>query len=294
MALILSGKEVAQKKKEQVKIQTDKLKKQGAEPRLHIIRVGERPDDLYYQGGLEKACAATGITCTVQALEEKAGQKKLEEALKAAAKDTAVHGILLFSPLPKEYDLAAATSLIPTAKDVDCLNHRSAGAIYTGSEDAYPPCTAAAVMELLDYYDADLEGRTVTIVGRSLVVGKPLAMLLLNRNATVTIAHSRSQDLPGLCRKTDVVIAAAGRAKMFRGNYFTPNQVVIDVGINPDPDNKGKMCGDVDFEDAKDIVAAITPAPGGIGSITSSILCAHVADACEKQINASKKVGAEK
>ena len=288
MALILSGKEVAQVKKQQTKKKTDRLKKRGLIPRLHIIRVGQRPDDIHYQRSLEKVCGDTGITCTVEELTVDSGQQKLAEALKKAAADKAIHGILLFSPLPGGYDLPAATALIPPAKDVDCLNPRSAGALFTGSEEAYPPCTAAAVMEMLHYYDADLAGRNVTVVGRSLVVGKPLAMMLLAENATVTIAHSRSRDLPAVCRHADLVISAVGHAKMMKGNYCTPNQAVIDVGINEDPDNPGKMCGDVDFEAAQEIVAAITPAPGGVGSVTSSILCDHVADACEKSAAGDK------
>lgn len=288
MAMLLSGREVAQKKKDQLKTKADSLIKRGIQPRLHIIRVGQRTDDIYYQRSLEKVCGETGIKCTVQELELNAGQNKLEEALKAAAQDSAIHGILLFSPLPEAYDLTAATRLIPTAKDVDCLNPHSSGAIFTGSEEAYPPCTAAAVMELLHYYGADLLGRNITVVGRSQVVGKPLSMLLLQENATVTIAHSRSENLPAVCRKADVVISAVGRAKLMKTNYFTPKQVVIDVGINEDPDEPGKMCGDVDFESVKDLVAAITPAPGGVGSITSAILCAHVIDACEKAARINK------
>ena len=282
MAIVLSGKEVAAKINQETKEKTDQLRQKNIIPRLQIIRVGERTDDVYYQKSLEKACGTTGIDCTVKVLDEQIGQKGLEEQLTKAADDPLIHGILLFSPLPKGYDLAAAVSLIPVAKDVDCLNPLSSGAIFTGRGDAYPPCTAAAVMEMLKFYGAALEGRAVTIVGRSLVVGKPLAMLLLAQNATVTIAHSYSEDLPAICRRADVVIAAAGRAKMFRGNFFTPGQVAIDVGINDDPDNPGHICGDIEYETAEQIVAAISPVPGGVGSITSAILCAHVADACSK------------
>ena len=282
MAIVLSGKEVAAKINQETKAKTDQLRQRSIIPRLQIIRVGERTDDVYYQKSLEKACVATGIDCTVKVLDEQIGQKGLEEQITKAADDPLIHGILLFSPLPKGYDLAAAVSLIPVAKDVDCLNPLSSGAIFTGCGDAYPPCTAAAVVEMLKFYGAELEGRAVTIVGRSLVVGKPLAMLLLAQNATVTIAHSYSEDLPAICRRADIVIAAAGRAKMFRGNFFTPGQVAIDVGINDDPDNPGHICGDIEYETAEQIVAAISPVPGGVGSITSAILCAHVADACSK------------
>lgn len=284
MAMILSGKEVAAAIKDDLKKTIKKLKKQEISPRLHIVRVGERADDLYYQKSLEKSCTAIGINCTITALAIDCGQDVLEKSLQDAANNSSIHGILLFSPLPEEYDIKAATALIPLEKDVDCLNPLSAGALFIGNSKAYPPCTAAAVMELLKYYKADLEGKKVTVVGRSLVVGKPLSMLLLNENATVTMAHSRSNDLPAVCRYADIVIAATGRAKMFKGNFFAPGQVAVDVGINEDPDNQGRMCGDIEYNTAAQIVAAITPVPGGIGSVTSAILCSHVVDACVKSI----------
>lgn len=281
MAIILSGKEVAAAIRKETAHQVSALIGRGLQPRLHLVRLGDRVDDVSYQHAIEKACANTGISCTATVLAESAGQAALESALDEAAADATIHGILLFSPLPQSYDLAAAARHIPTGKDVDCINPQSAGAIFTG-EAAYPPCTAAAVIELLRFYDADLEGKNATVVGRSLVVGKPLSMLLLAANATVTIAHSRSQNLPAVCRGADILIAATGRARMFRGNCFTPGQVVIDVGFNDDPEHQGGICGDVDYEAAEPIVEAITPVPGGVGSITSAILCAHVADACAK------------
>ncbi|NLF79576.1 MAG: bifunctional 5,10-methylene-tetrahydrofolate dehydrogenase/5,10-methylene-tetrahydrofolate cyclohydrolase [Clostridia bacterium] len=281
MAIILSGKEVAAAIRQETAHQVSALIGRGLQPRLHLLRIGERPDDISYQHAIEKACANTGISCTKTVLDVSDGQTALIAALDEAAADASIHGILLFSPLPQGYDLAAAARHLPAGKDVDCINPHSAGAIFTG-EAAYPPCTAAAVMELLRFYNADLEGKSATVVGRSLVVGKPLAMLLLAANATVTIAHSRSRNLPAICRGADILIAATGRAKMFRGNCFTPGQVVIDVGFNDDPEQEGGVCGDVDYEAAEPIVAAITPVPGGVGSITSAILCAHVADACAK------------
>lgn len=284
MAIVLSGKDVALSIKKELAEQCRGLAKQQLLPQLHIIRVGERTDDISYQKSLEKLCAETGITCSARVLPKNSGQKTLEQAISDAATDQAIHGMLLFSPLPHGYNLKAAANLIPTHKDIDCLNPISSGKIFT-QEEAYPPATAAAVIRMLDFYQADLEGKDITIVGRSLVVGKPLAMLLLDRNATITIAHSHSDGLPSVCRRADIIIAATGRAKMFTGNFFTPGQVVIDVGINDDPDHPGQLCGDVDYETAEQIVAAITPVPGGIGSITSAILCSHVAEACAKSAN---------
>lgn len=281
MVILLSGKEVAASIKKETSAQVALLKKKKLVPHLQIIRVGERNDDLFYQQSLEKSCQEQKIKCSINALPLDAGQAALEKSIEDAATDASIHGILLFSPLPDAYDLKAAVSLIPPEKDIDCLSPLSSGRIFTG-ESAYPPATAAAVIKLLDFYSANIEGKNVTIIGRSLVVGKPLAMLLLEKNATVTIAHSYSENLPAVCRKADVVIAATGRARMFQGNFFTPGQVVIDVGINDDPENPGKICGDVDFETAEQIVAALTPVPGGIGSVTSAVLCAHVVDACAK------------
>jgi methylenetetrahydrofolate dehydrogenase (NADP+)/methenyltetrahydrofolate cyclohydrolase len=277
MAIILSGKEVGAAIRGGVK---ETIKKRKLSPGLRIVRVGDRTDDLAYQKSLEKICEETGVACTVTALTRGCNQQALEEGILDAATDESVHGILLFSPLPEGYDSKSAVSLIPTAKDVDCLNPRSAGAVFTGDSGAFAPCTASAVMELLKYYVDGLEGKNIIVVGRSQVVGKPLSMLLLRENATVTIAHSRSVNLPTICRRADIVITAIGRARMLRGNYFTPGQVVIDVGINADPDDPKKICGDVDYAAVEPIVEAITPVPGGVGAVTSAILVAHVMEAC--------------
>ena len=280
MAIILSGKEVADAIKSNV---TEMIKIRGLTPQLRIVRVGARTDDLYYQKSLEKICATTGVACSITALDKSCNQQSLENALIDAATDQSVHGILLFSPLPEGYDLHSAAALIPAAKDVDCLNPLSAGAIFTGKSGAFPPCTAEAVIELLKYYVDKLEGKTVTVVGRSQVVGKPLAMLLLQENATVTMAHSRTINLPTISRRADIVIAAMGQAKMLTGKYFTPGQIAVDVGINADPDKTGKICGDIDYAAVEQIVGGITPVPGGVGTITSAILISHVVKACAAQ-----------
>lgn len=279
MAIILSGKEVATAIRKDTAHQTSALIGQGMQPRLHLVRVGERIDDVSYQKAIEKACAKTGIACTATALPAEAGEAVLHATLDAAAADPAIHGILLFSPLPANYDVTAAAQHIPIMKDVDCINPQSAGAVFIGHE-AYPPCTAEAVMALLRFYDADLAGKNATVVGRSLVVGKPLAMLLLNADVTVTIAHSHSQNLPAVCRRADILVAAIGKAKMITKDYIKPGATVIDVGINVEGD---KLYGDVDTEAAKEVAGAITPVPGGVGAVTTRVLIKHVIKAAKLQ-----------
>jgi methylenetetrahydrofolate dehydrogenase (NADP+)/methenyltetrahydrofolate cyclohydrolase len=280
MSTRLAGKPVTDALKARTLTLAGECQAKGMKPALRIIRVGERPDDLYYEGGLIKTCAATGIDCTVTALPTNVNQSELEKTIIEAGADKTIHGILMFCPLPKNLDEAAARALIPLHKDVDCLTLAGAAAVFADREEGFPPCTPAAVMELLKFYEIPLKGRRITVIGRSLVVGKPLAMLLLREHATVTIAHSRTQDLPAVAREADILIAAVGRAKMVGSDYINPDQIIIDVGINDDPDETGKMCGDVDYAACEEHCAAITPVPGGIGGITSAVLCWHTARAC--------------
>jgi len=194
-----------------------------------------------------------------------------------------IHGILMFAPLPKHLDEKKIRSLIPVEKDVDCMTLGSAGKVFADDLTGFPPCTPTACMDILKYYDIPLKGKNVVVVGRSLVVGKPLAMLLLREHATVTICHSRTQNLPQICSGADILLAAVGRAKMIDRSYVRPGQIVIDVGINPDPDNPGKYCGDVNTAEVEPIVDKITPVPGGVGSVTTIVLCKHTVMACEMQ-----------
>lgn len=282
MAKILSGKEVAQQVKDRSRLAVQQLQTQNIVPCLSIVRVGERPDDLYYQGGLEKVCADVGVACHITALPQDVSQQELEAALTSFSNNQAIHGILLFNPLPKHLDATAAKEKIAHPKDVDCLTTAAAADVFTDEPNSFAPCTAAAVMELLNYYNITLEGKRVTIVGRSLVVGKPLAMLMMKQNATVTICHSRTKNLPKVCQEAEILVAAIGRAMMFTKNYVQKEQIVIDVGINPHPQKEGRICGDLDYEEVEPMVNAVTPVPGGIGSITSAILIWHTIQACQR------------
>ncbi|NLP36775.1 MAG: bifunctional 5,10-methylenetetrahydrofolate dehydrogenase/5,10-methenyltetrahydrofolate cyclohydrolase [Firmicutes bacterium] len=281
MAEQLRGKPVVQAMKEELMQRVEALKAKGITPKLGIVRVGARPDDLYYEGGAKKTCDSIGLAYEVFEYPEDVGQAEFEQAVKEIGAKQDIHGILMFSPLPKSLDEKKIRALIPVEKDVDSLTLGSAGKVFADDETGFPPCTPTACMEILKHYKIPLEGKRVTVVGRSLVVGKPVAMLLMRENATVTICHSRTKDLPAVCKEADIVVAAIGRAKMINADYVKPGQIVIDVGINPDPDRPGKYCGDVDFDSVEPIVEKITPVPGGVGSVTTIVLCKHTIMACE-------------
>ena len=283
MAEILKGKPVADAMKEELTKKVEALKSKNISPKLGIIRVGERPDDLFYEGGAKKTCAAIGMDCEVFEFPVDIAQDKLEEAVKEIGAKKDVHGILMFFPLPDNLDGKKIRELIPVEKDVDCLTTAGAAKIFTDDPTGFPPCTPTACMDMLHFYNIPLKGKKCTVVGRSLVVGKPLAMLLLREHATVTICHSRTENLPAVCQDSDILIAAVGRAKMIKGDYVKAGQIVIDVGINSDPDNPGKYCGDVNFQEAEPIVAKISPVPAGVGSVTTSVLCKQAIRACELQ-----------
>jgi len=283
MAEVLKAKPVADAMKADMIKRVEALKAKGTNPKLGIIRVGARPDDLFYEGGAKKTCAGVGMDCEVFEFPEDIHQAGFEKAVSEIGAKKDVNGILMFSPLPKHLDERKIRTLIPVEKDVDCLTTNGAAKVFTDDTTGFPPCTPSACMEMLKFYNIPIKGKKCVVVGRSLVVGKPLAMLLLREHGTVTICHSRTENLPGVCQDGEIVIAAVGKAKMLKGNFFKPGQTVIDVGINPDPDNPGKYCGDVDFAQAEPIVNKISPVPGGVGSITTSVLCKHTIMACEMQ-----------
>jgi methylenetetrahydrofolate dehydrogenase (NADP+)/methenyltetrahydrofolate cyclohydrolase len=283
MAELLKGKPVVDAMKAELTKQVEALKGKGTTPKLGIIRVGKRPDDLFYEGGAKKTCAALGMDSEVFEYPEDINQAAFEDAVMKVGNMKEVNGILMFSPLPKHLDEKKIRTLIPVEKDVDCLTTGGAAKIFTDDPTGFPPCTPTACMEMIRHYDIPLKGKKCVVVGRSLVVGKPLAMLLLREHATVTICHSRTENLPDVCKGADILIAAVGRAKMVKGNYVNAGQIVIDVGINPDPDNPGKYCGDVDFAEAEPIVQKISPVPAGVGSVTTWVLCKQTIMACEMQ-----------
>lgn len=283
MAEILKGKPVADAIKAELTEKVAQLKSRGISPKLGIIRVGARPDDLFYEGGAKKTCASIGMDCEVFEYPEDIAQNALEKAVAGVGAKKDVHGILMFFPLPKHLDGRKIRDMIPVEKDVDCLTTGGAAKIFTDDLTGFPPCTPTACMEMLHYYKIPLKGKKCTVVGRSLVVGKPLAMLLLREHATVTICHSRTENLPDVCKGSELLIAAVGRAKMVKSDFVKPGQIVIDVGINEDPANPGQYCGDVDFAGVEPVVEKISPVPAGVGSVTTSVLCKQTLMACEMQ-----------
>ncbi len=282
MGQIIKGKPVADAITAELVKDVEALKAKGIEPKLKIVRVGAREDDLSYERGALNRMEKCGIKAEVLELPVDICQADFVKELKAVNDDPSVHGILLFRPLPKQLDMEEIKFIVDPVKDIDCMNPLNAEKIFEGDKTGYPPCTSQACIEILDHYGIDMKGKRAAVVGRSMVVGKPLAMLLLDKNATVTICHSRTQDLPGVCREAEVVIAAVGRAEMVTGDFISDGTVVIDVGINVNAE--GKLCGDVKFDDCVDKASMITPVPAGVGSVTTSVLAKHVVKAC-KQIN---------
>lgn len=280
MAEHWKGAPVAQALTERLIVKANQLKVQGIVPTLAIVRVGERPEDLSYERGALKRCEKVGIRVRQFTLPEESSHGDLMAVIEQINADREIHGCLLFRPLPPQIDEAAICAALDPAKDVDGVTAGSLAAVFTGGGAGYPPCTAQACMEILNYYGCDLTGKRAVVVGRSLVVGKPLSMLLLGKNATVTLCHTRTADLAAECRRAEVLIAAAGRANMIGRDHLAPGQLVLDVGINVD--ENGNLVGDVDFAAADEIVGAVTPVPGGVGAVTTSVLAAHVLQAAEQ------------
>ena len=280
MAEHWKGAPVAQALTERLAARADQLKVQGIVPTLAIVRVGERPEDLSYERGALKRCEKVGIRVRQFTLPKESSHEDLLAVIRQINGDREIHGCLLFRPLPPQMDEEAICAALDPAKDVDGITAGSLASVFAGSGAGYPPCTAQACMEILNYYGCDLTGKRAVVVGRSLVVGKPLAMLLLGQNATVTLCHTRTADLAAECRRAEVLIAAAGRANMIGRDHLSPGQLVLDVGINVD--EEGNLVGDVDFAAADAIVGAVTPVPGGVGAVTTSVLAAHVLQAAEQ------------
>ena len=280
MAEHWKGAPVAQALTERLAARADQLKVQGIVPTLAIVRVGERPEDLSYERGALKRCEKVGIRVRQFTLPKESSHGDLLAVIRQINGDREIHGCLLFRPLPPQMDEEAICAALDPAKDVDGITAGSLASVFAGSGAGYPPCTAQACMEILNYYGCDLTGKRAVVVGRSLVVGKPLAMLLLGKNATVTLCHTRTADLAAECRRAEVLIAAAGRANMIGRDHLSPGQLVLDVGINVD--EEGNLVGDVDFAAADAIVGAVTPVPGGVGAVTTSVLAAHVLQAAEQ------------
>lgn len=280
MATILSGKEVVSHLNERLTAQMRTLEQKGVTPVLAILRVGERQDDLAYERGAVKRCEKLGVEVRRLMLSASCTQAELMDAIRSVNEDESIHGCLMLRPLPAELDEHAACEALRPEKDVDCITSGSLARVFTGKGAGYPPCTAQACVEILDYYHCMLDGRKVVVVGRSLVIGKPVAMLLLARNATVTICHTHTRTLAEECQKADVLIVAAGKVGAVDGRCISRGQVVIDVGIHVSAD--GTMCGDVDFPSVEPLAGAVTPVPGGVGAVTSTVLAGHVIEAAAK------------
>jgi len=283
----LAGKPVVQSLRENILSRVDKLNGNGMTPTLLLIRVGAREDDLSYEKSILKNCDLLNMNCHVLELPSTVSMEELTGVFEKANRDQDIHGIMIFRPLPNHIDLEVIRNLIDPAKDIDCMSPINLEKVFEGHSTGFAPCTPKAVIEMLKYYDIPLKGANVAVAGRSLVVGKPLSMLLLDENASVTICHSRTKDMPAVTSKADIVVAAIGKAKFMSKEYFSDQSIVIDVGINDD--GNGKICGDVHFDEVIDKVKAITPATGGVGLITTTILLDHVVQACEKAINIEKE-----
>lgn len=283
MGQIIKGKLVADAISEDLSKKVEALKERGLSPKLVIVRVGANPSDLSYERGALKRCESIGITAEVKELPENISQNDFIGELDKLNKDKSVNGLLIFRPLPKQLDENVIKYVISPEKDMDCFSPVNVAKIMENDETGFAPCTPSAVMEILKYYNVPMQGKKAVVVGRSMVVGKPVSMLLLNENTTVTICHSKTQDMPSVCSEADILVVGIGRAKMIDSKYVKDAAVVIDVGINVD--EEGNLCGDVDTENCVDKSSMITPVPGGVGSVTTSILAKHVVKACMLQNN---------
>jgi methylenetetrahydrofolate dehydrogenase (NADP+) / methenyltetrahydrofolate cyclohydrolase len=279
-AKLLTGKEVAQKMDQDIQKEVQELKAKGVNPALRIMIVGEAEDSVYYANSAKKMAEKNGIACEIEQLAGTISQDEFVNILKQRNADKTVHGIIVMRPFPKQIREDVVKYILSPEKDVDCFNPVNAGKIMAGDLTGFPPATPQAVMEILRFYQVPMSGKEAVVIGRSMVVGKPMSMLLLGENATVTVCHSRTQDLPGVCRRADILVAAIGKAKMITKDYIKPGATVMDVGINPEGD---KFVGDVDTEPAKDVAGAITPVPGGVGTVTTRVLLKHVVKAAKLQ-----------
>ena len=284
MANLLKGKEVAAAINERSKKDVEDLKSKGITPTLAILRVGNKENDLSYERGAIKRCAEVGVEVKSVVLDEDVNKETFYKTLGELNDDNSVHGILVFRPLPKELDNELARNSIKAYKDVDGSGDSSLVGVFTNTKLGFAPCTAEAAMEILDYYNIDVKSKNVVVLGRSLVIGKPISMLLLNKNATVTICHTKTNDIPSITKKADIVIAATGQMESLNKDYFCDGQTIIDVGISWN-EAKQKLCGDVLFDEVEMLAENITPVPGGVGSVTTSILVNHVVEAAKRTID---------
>lgn len=276
---LLKGKPVADQICKDIAKRVQVLNEKSVFPTLAIVRVGNKPDDIYYERSAIKRMDSVGIKVKNLVFDNDISQQELEKQIQDLNVDTSINGILILMPLPNHLYEKDIKACICPKKDIDGLTDKCMLGLYEGTNTGFEPCTPGAVMELLEYNNIDLCGKNIVILGRSLVVGKPLSMLMLNKNATVTICHSKTKNVKEICQQADILVAAIGKAKMITDEYIGKNTIVIDVGINQD--ENGNICGDVDFESVNKKAASITPVPGGIGSITTAVLAKHVVISAE-------------
>ena len=282
MSVILKGAPVVAAMNEANAARCAALREKGVIPTLAVVRVGAREDDLSYEKGVMARCAKVGVEVKQFLLPADAAQEELLGVIACINADPSIHGCLLFRPLPRQFDDRAVRAALAPEKDIDGITDGSLAGVFTNTALGYPPCTAQACLEILKFYGIPLSGRRAVVVGRSLVVGKPAAMMLDRENATVTLCNSRTRDLPEVCREADIVVVAMGKAGAVGADYLREGQVVVDVGIHVN--EEGKLCGDVRFGEAEPLVEAITPVPGGVGTVTTSVLVSHVVEAAEKTV----------
>jgi len=284
MANLLKGKVVADAINQLSKNDIETLKSKGITPTLAIIRVGENPDDISYEKSAIKKANEVGIEVKSIVLPIDISYDEFYSLMNNVNyEDDSIDGVLLLRPLPSHLDNEKARLSINPIKDVDGCTNGSLSGVFTNTNFGFAPCTAQAAIEILDYYSIDVKGKNIVVIGRSLVVGKPLSMMLLNKNATVTICHTKTIDLPSISSKADIVITATGQMESLDKSYFNCNQTVVDVGISWN-ETKQKLCGDVLFDEVEPIVSNITPVPGGVGSVTTSILIKHVIESSKRKL----------
>ena len=289
MAKQLLGKEVTAAMNEKLQAKVAELKEKGVTPKLGIIRCGENPSDLSYEKGAMSRAALIGVEVERVLLPEDVTKEALIAQIEALNADASIHGVLLFRPLPKhlkDVQSEICNHLRPE-KDIDCMTDLSNAGVFMGKQLGFAPCTPQACMEILDYYGSDCKGKTAVVIGRSLVVGRPAAMMLMQRNATVTICHTKTVDTASIARQADILVTSAGVLNSLTADYVRPGQIVIDVSINWDPtkkDGKGGIAGDADFAAVEPIVEAVTPVPGGVGAVTTSVLIGHVVEAAAQTL----------
>ena len=292
MAKRLLGKEVNEAIVANLLERTNALREKGVVPTLGIVRVGANPSDLSYEQGATTKGEQVGVAVKKFELPEDATKEEVLAMIDQVNADDSIHGVLMFRPLPKHLknDQNEICNRLDPKKDVDCMTHLSNAGVFEDRKDlGYAPCTPSACMEILDHYGIDCKGKKAVVIGRSLVVGKPAAMMLMSKNATVTMCHTKTVDTAAICREADIIISAAGVLKSLTKDYVRPGQVIIDVSMNWDVEKvttrgKGGMSGDAVFDEVEPIVDAITPVPGGVGAVTTSVLMKHVVEAAERTV----------